>query len=290
MLKGPYSNKTTVLTILILLRSVIAVANNTAIASGAWETGTNWSTGVAPLATDNVVIPAGFTMTVLAVGDVCGSLNIAATGAVHINANESLSIGGNFTNAGTFIAFAGSTLTFNGAANSIISGGGAYTVAATVVMDMGSTATTLDVQDANFISGINASGKYYFTFTKGTWIMDNAGTLGDSYNSGSTTALTIPYGVVIQSNSGTMNLSKNGTSGNVVLSGELFLNGGTVDVQLGQAKNAGQDFRYTVNGGTPQLYISSGTLYVGAGFNAIAGTDYIDFHMTGGTMVLAENG
>src|ERR1700722_19434819 len=198
MLKGPYSNRITVLTILILFHSMIAMANNTAIASGLWETGTNWSTGVAPLATDNVVVPAGFTMTVNAVGDVCGSLNIAASGALHINANESLSIGGNFTNAGTFIAFAGSTVTFNGAANCIISGGGTYTVAATVVMDMGSTATALDVQDANFISGINASGKYYFTFIQGTWIMDNAGTLGDSYNSGSTSALTIPFGVVIQ--------------------------------------------------------------------------------------------
>src|ERR1700722_19258280 len=173
MLKGPYSNRITVLTILILFHSMIAMANNTAIASGLWETGTNWSTGVAPLATDNVVVPAGFTMTVNAVGDVCGSLNIAASGALHINANESLSIGGNFTNAGTFTATAASTVTFNGAANSIISGGGTYTIAGTIVMNMGSAATTLDVQDPNFITGINTGAKYYFTFTRGTWIQDN---------------------------------------------------------------------------------------------------------------------
>ncbi|HET6252878.1 MAG TPA: T9SS type A sorting domain-containing protein [Puia sp.] len=281
---------TPVLIIVILFQSAIVKANNTAISSGAWETGSNWSAGVAPLATDNVVIPAGITITVLVTGDVCGSLTINASGALHINTNESLSIGGNFTNSGTFIAQSGSTLTFNGAANSVISGGGTYTVAATVVMNMGSAATTLDVQDANFISGINSGGKYYFTFTKGTWIMDNTGTLGDSYNSGSSSTLTIPYGVTIQSNNGTMNLAKKGSTGNVILSGGLVVNGGIVEVQLGQSKNAGQDFRYSVNGGTPQLYVSSGTLYVGAGFNANTTSDYIDFNMTGGTIVLAENG
>jgi hypothetical protein len=287
MLKCPYSCKPVLLAILILFRSVIAVANNTAIASGAWETGTNWSTGVAPLATDNVVVPAGFTMNASVAGDVCASLTIAGT--VDVTSTNFI-IGGNLTNTGTLFAFPGSTITFNGAANSVISGGGSYTIEATIVMNMGSTATTLDVQDANFISGINSGGKYYFTFTQGTWIMDNAGTLTDSYNSGSTTALTIPYGVVIQSNAGTMNLGKKANSGNVLLSGQLFVNGGTVDVQLGQTKNTGEDFRYTVNGGTPQLYISSGTLYVGAGFNALNATDYIDFEMTGGTMVLAESG
>jgi len=287
MSKGPYSNRITVLTILILFYSVIAMANNTAIASGAWETGTNWSTGVAPLATDNVIVPAGFTMSASVAGDVCASLTIAGT--VNVS-TTSLSIGGNLTNTGTLFAFPGSTITFNGAANSVISGGGSYTIEATIVMNMGSTATTLDVQDANFISGINSGGKFYFTFTQGTWIMDNANTLSDSYNSGSATNLTIPYGVVIQSNAGTMNLAKKGNSGNVLLSGQLFLNGGTVEVQLGQTKNTGEDFRYSVNGGTPQLYISSGTLYVGAGFNANAATDYIDFHMTGGTMILAESG
>ncbi|HEV3410927.1 MAG TPA: T9SS type A sorting domain-containing protein [Puia sp.] len=276
---------------MIILRCATAMANNIAILSGNWETGTNWSTGAAPLATDAVVIPAGITMTVTAVGDVCGSLSIINLGALTINANESLSIGGNFTNAGAFTATAGSTLTFNGAANSIISGGGTYTIAATIVMNMGSPTTTLDVQDANFITGINSGGKYYFTFTQGTWIEDNTGSLNSAYNTGSATALTIPFGVTIQSNAGTMNLAQKGTSGNVLLSGKLFLNGGTVDVQTGQALNAAQDFRYFVNGGTPQLYISSGTLYVGAGFNPkTAATDYIDFHMTGGTMVVAEDG
>lgn len=266
------------------------MANNTAIASGNWETGANWSTGVAPVLADNVVIPAGFTITITAVGDVCGTLTINATGTLTMNANESLSIAGSFANAGTFTAKAGSTLTFNGAANSTITGGGTYSITGTVVMNMGAPAITLDVQDANFISGINTGAKYYFTFTQGTWRMDNAGTLNNAYNSGSATALTIPFGVTIESDAGIMTLGGKATSGNMLLSGKLFLNGGTVLVQTGQTANSGQDFRYKVNGGTPQLYISSGTLYTGAGFNANSGTDYIDFHMTGGTMIVAEDG
>src|ERR1700722_17575076 len=165
--------KPTLFAAVILLYSATAMANNIAIASGNWETGTNWSTGVAPLATDAVVIPAGITITVAATGDVCASLSIITLGTLTINANESLSIGGNFTNAGTFTATAASTVTFNGAANSIISGGGTYTIAGTIVMNMGSAATTLDVQDPNFITGINTGAKYYFTFTRGTWIQDN---------------------------------------------------------------------------------------------------------------------
>ncbi len=79
-------------------------------------------------------------------------------------------------------------------------------------------------------------------------------------------------------------------TGDMILSGELFLNGGIVNVQTGQGFNSGQDFQYHVNGGLPQLYISAGTLNIGAGFNASLPTDYIDFNMSGGTVILALNG
>ena len=120
--------------------------------------------------------------------------------------------------------------------------------------------------------------------------MDNAATLNDSYNSGSTNALTIPFGVTIESDAGTMNLGRNALTGNMILSGQLFLNGGIVNVQTGQGFNSGQDFQYHVNGGTPKLHINSGNLNVGAGFNASITNDYIDFNMSGGTMILTLNG
>jgi hypothetical protein len=278
------------LTLSFLLASALAMANNTAISSGPWETGANWSSGAATLATDIVIVPAGLTMTVNAAGDVCGSLQIAATGAVKINNGYGLSIAGDFTNAGSFTAVTGSTLTFNGAANSTITGGGTYLIAGTIVMNMGSTATALDVQDAKFIAGINSGGKYRITFTKGTWKMNNPGILNDCYDGGASATFTIPYGVVIEADAGHMYLGQVATTGNVILSGKLYLNGGSINIQTGQGFNSGQDFRYQVNGGTPQLYISSGILIIGAGFNAVGGSDYIDFHMTGGTMILAFSG
>jgi Secretion system C-terminal sorting domain len=284
------NHKIKIIILFILLGSKMVMANNTALSSGAWETGSNWSLGTLPIATDIVIVPAGITITVKAPGDVCGSLTIAAGGTVIINTGESLSIGGNLSNAGSFIDNAGSTLTFNGTLSSTITGGGAYLIAGTVVMNMSSTATALDIQDANFIAGINSGGNYYITFTKGTWKMNNAGSLNDCYNTGSTNALTIPYGVVIESDAGTLNLCKNAPTGNAILSGQLYLNSGIVNIQTSQGFNSGQDFQYRVNGGTPQLYISSGTLNIGAGFNALGGGDYIDFHMTGGTMILALNG
>lgn len=274
----------------VLLSSNTVNANNTAITSGSWETGSNWSLGTAPIAIDNVVIPAGITITVKVAGDVCSKLTVAGTASLVINAGAGLTIGSHFTNAGTFTSIAGSTITFNGAANTVITGGGTYSISGTIVLNMSSASIALDIQDANFITGINSGGKYYFSFLRGSWKMDNPATLNDSYNSGSTNALTIPFGVTIESDAGIINLGRNALSGNMILSGQLFLNGGTVNVQTGQGFNSGQDFQYNVNGGTPQLYISSGNLNVGAGFNASLPTDYIDFNMSGGTVILALNG
>jgi hypothetical protein len=296
--------------VVTLLISGWTMANKTALHSGAWENGANWSAGAAPVATDNVIIPAGISMTVNVTTDLCASLTIAGTGSVSIIVNKGLAIGGNLSNAGTFTAAAGSTVTFNGAANSTVTGGGSYTIAGTIVLNMGTAATSLDVQDANFIAGINSGGKYYFTFTRGTWRMDNAGTLNDCYNSGSTNALTIPFGVVIESDNGTMNLAKFGTmatigdglttygQSNLLLSGELFINGGTMDVALGQPASSntaqtlsmGVDLQYYANGGSPELYVASGTLNLGSGFNNYTSNDYINFKMTGGTIVAAVAG
>ncbi len=279
-----------ILLLFVLLSSNTVNANNTATGSGAWETASNWSLGTVPVATDNVTIPAGITITVKVAGDVCAKLTVAASGSLVINSAAGLTIGSHFTNAGSFTSNAGSTITFNGTANAVIAGGGTYSISGTVILNMSSASVALDIQDANFITGINSGGKYYFSFLLGTWKMDNGGVLNDAYNPGSTNALTIPFGVVIESDAGTLNLGRNALTGNMILSGQLFLNGGIVNVQTGQGFNSGQDFQYHVNGGTPQLYVSAGTLNIGAGFNANAATDYIDFNMSGGTVILASNG
>src|ERR1700730_13170350 len=134
-----YPYHATLLAIAICFHSSMAMAGiNTAIKTGAWETGSNWSTGVAPLATDNVIVPAGISITAGVVGDVCASLSVSALGAVYVTGT--LSIGGSLANAGTFNSYAGSSVTFNGAANSTISGGGSYSIAGTTGMNLGSSA------------------------------------------------------------------------------------------------------------------------------------------------------
>jgi Secretion system C-terminal sorting domain len=284
------SSNSWILLLFVLLSTNRVKANNTALATGAWESASNWSLGTVPTALDNVFIPAGITITVKVSGDLCAKLSLSTTGALVINTGASLNIGGDFINAGSFTGISGSTITFNSANNAVITGGGSYLISGTIVLNLGSASTILDVQDANFISGINSGAKYYFSFIKGIWKMDNSGVLNDSYNTGSSNALTIPFGVTIESDAGTMNLGRNAVTGDMILSGDLFLNGGIVNVQTGQGFNSGQDFQYHVNGGTPKLYVSAGTLNIGAGFNANLATDYIDFNMSGGTVILALNG
>jgi len=274
----------------ILITNVSFGVINTAITSGTWETPGNWSLGHTPLATEAVVIAVGINITVNR-SDSCVSLYINNSSSVTVNTPDSLFIGGDFGNQGTFTANAGSVVVFNGAVNSTLTGIGTYTIPGTVELNMASTALYLDVQSNAFIAGINVGGNYYFNFVRGTWKEDNSSTtLLDAYNSGSTNALTIPFGVVIEADAAAMHLCQNAPTGNAILSGKIFMNGGNMNIQLGQSLNSGQDFKYKVNGGTPQLYISSGTLLIGAGLSALTGSDYIDFRMTGGQMNLAQSG
>ena len=304
---NPIYHRVLVVTLLLLTSSLFTqAANISANANGNWNNPLIWSTLTVPTAGDNVTI-AGRTITVNVTNAVCATMTITSgtltisngdkitIGGALSNAGTiitntgSLLIGGSLTNSGTLTVSSGGTLTFDGTANSTISSsGGTYTITGTVVLNMGGFTTALDVQDPNFIAGINSGGKYYFTFTRGTFRMDNSGTLNNAYNSGSANALTIAYGVVLESDNGTMNLATKGTTGNVLLSGKLFMNGGTVNVQTGQTST--QDFQYYTNGGisTPQLYISSGSLTVGSGFNPENSNDYIDFRMTGGTMLVTS--
>ena len=362
--------RTVVVTLLLLSGSYFAKANTfTAVLSGNWNTPATWGQLLnVPTASDIVIIPKPYTVTVNTTTAVASSVTINSGGGLTISAGDkltvtgavfnagsvsigtgsSLLIGGNLTNSGPFSTNAGTLtvtgntsnsgnlsvttgtltatgtmsssgvlsvttgnivlgssltnsgtmtvaangkLTFSGAANSTItSSNGSYTITGTVILNMGSATTELDVQDPKFIAGINSGAKYYFTFTKGIFRMDNTGTLNDAYNSGSSNALTISYGATIESDNGTMNLANNGGNGSVLLSGRLLMNGGTVKVQMGQANDAGNNFDYYVNGGTPQLYINSGSLSLGSGLDPKSASDYLDFEMTGGSMLVSANG
>jgi hypothetical protein len=280
--------KKLLLTTILFLFSVFTFAvTNTMTAGTTWEGGT-WSQSHVPLSTEDVIINSGLIVTINSAA-VCASLTVAATGQLTITAANSLTISGSLQNNGTFTAGANTTLTFNGASNSTVTGSGIFTINY-MVLNMSAKTTVLDIQSSNFITGINAAAGYNFTFTRGIFKYNNTATLNDCHDNGSATALTIPFNVIIESDQGTLNLCPNGGNGSVVLSGKLYINGGIVNIQNNQALNAGNDFVYHANGGTPQLYVTTGTLSVGGGFHAQGGTDYIDFNMSGGNATFADNG
>jgi len=261
---------------------------NTANSSGPWETASNWSQGHVPLSTEDVVISSNYNLTINSAA-VCLSLNITPNAQLTISASYSLTVSGNLQNNGTFTAGANTTLTFNGANNSTVGGTGTFTINY-IVLNMSTKTTVLDIQSNNFIAGINSAAGYNFTFTSGTFKYNNTASLNDCHDNNSATTLTIPFNVIIESDKGTLDLCPNGSNSGVVLSGKLFMNGGTVYVQEGQAYNAAFDFVYKVNGGTPQLYVTSGSLSIGGGFHSNSGSDYIDFNMTGGNVTIANRG
>ena len=274
--------------LLFLISNRSLALTNTASSSGTWETISNWSLGHVPLSNEDVAIPATILVTINS-SAVCANLSIVELGQITVNSGFSLTIGGNLLNSGTLTAGGNTTLAFNGAANSSIAGNGNFLVNY-LVMNMSSKTTILDVQSPNFINGINAAAGYNFTFTSGTFKYNTVATLNDCHDLNSASSLTIPFNAIIESDKGIFNLCPNGANYAVILSGKLFINGGTVNVQGGQGYNAGFDFDYYVNGGTPQLYVTSGILSVGGGFHAYSGNDFIDFNMSGGEITVADKG
>jgi hypothetical protein len=278
-----------------------------------WGTGASWKVsscaggaGAVPTLTDDVTICTG-TVDVNAATCNCKSITVQSGGILNFNtagvtlnvatfinvqsggiieytvgANTVIvNLSGNLTctGTGTFSLINGAnfgTLNFTGA--SVVSGAGAISIAAMGV-NTGATANAVNVT----ATALTFSTPFALTLTKGTFKWNNAGSLADSYNVGCANALTIPFGVIVESDLGTMQFCK---TGNVTLGGELLMNGGTVNVSA--ATGAPFDLYFNSGSGTPQLYVNSGTLNVFGGVNDNhLGTQLIDFEMTGGTMNLS---
>lgn len=237
------------------------------------------------LNTNNLTMTTGnFTAGTAATMNIAGNLTISSG---TYTAGTTTNLTGSLSNAGTYASAAGRSLNFVGSTSATVSGAGTFTIY-NLVLNKSTKTTPVEITSSSFVTGINSGAAYNFTFTRGTFKYNNSGSLTDCHNLGVTTALTIPFDVVIESNAGTMNLCRTGTmatatQSNVILSGKLWINGGTVNVLRATSL---VDFQYKVNGGTPQLYVTTGALNLGGGFNYDPGTsvDYIDFQMTGGTI------
>ncbi|MFI5149372.1 MAG: T9SS type A sorting domain-containing protein [Bacteroidia bacterium] len=299
--------------------SISAASFYSKAAGGNWNLAATWVTacggataaGSVPGATDDVFICSGtvnFTATASCKSitvnnggtltfntntvtlNVSGNITVNSGGIVNYTvngANLTVNLGGNLacTAPGSFSLVRNATkygtLVFNGNSNAVVSGNGSISLCA-MTLNTGAAATNVSVTATSFLF----LTPYYFRLTRGTFKWNNMATLTDCYDNGSSSRLTVPYGVTLESDAGTMNLCQNGQT---TISGQLLLNGGTVNT----ASSAGGsvDLAYLDNGGTPQLIINTGTLNVYGGINDNGNySNYIDFEMTGGTINLGLGG
>src|SRR5580765_5232390 len=193
----------------VLLASVFALSVNafaavaatvTSVATGAWSSPATWDAGV-PVATDDVVIGAGTTVTidttpitvnsllvngtlqydaVVRAFTVTTNLSIAPGGTLQTNTvgaqtGHTLSVGGSLTNDGTLdlstsANTSGARLTFTGAASNTFSGVGGTTNLRTLTINKGtSNANVLEITtSALSVQGtvVDGTPMAYLTITK----------------------------------------------------------------------------------------------------------------------------
>lgn len=278
----------------------------TAIASGNWSATTTWSTGVIPIATDNVTIPGGITVTEDVSSAVAYSLNIsgsllytatttrlltvgtnviinatgtfqsAATGTVttHI-----LSLAGNLTNNGildfsTATNLAGAGITFTGANNQLVSGTGATTDLFSISMSKASQSNIVEFNLSNFsVRGLStAATGALLTTAAGTGTIKFSGTNTFSGSLWSAAGYTISSTLGFWLNN--PNFTVTGQGGSPTFSGLFRLTSGTYNVgtgtgnSIGGASTTNLIFEGGVFNVTGRLNITSS----GAKFNMSAGT------------------
>jgi len=180
----------------------VAAATVTSVATGGWSSPATWDIGV-PVATDDVVIGAGTTVTIdatpitvnsLAVNgtlqydatartfNVTTNVSIAPGGTLQTNTTgaqtgHNLSVAGNLTNDGTLdlstsANTAGARLTFTGAASNTFSGAGTTTDLRTLTINKGtSKANVLEITtSALSVQGtvVDGTPMAFLTITNGT--------------------------------------------------------------------------------------------------------------------------
>jgi hypothetical protein len=180
-------------------------------------------------------------------------------GTLEVTGGDSLSTSSQFTNTGTLVVGAGSSIAFNKAASSLanlntggsLSGGGAWDIAGTMTYAAGGNIkdialnTTVDLSGAGSIQTGSANALSNLASVEGT--LDLTG--GDSLTT--TTAF---------SNSGVVNVSGGPGVDALTVAGQ-FNNSGTVTVGAGDTLTAGGS-GYTQSGGATDLYglLTAGTV------------------------------
>jgi hypothetical protein len=276
--------------ILLVTAAVTNAATKTATANGNWSTPGTWIGGV-PAAGDDVIIPAGITVTLnvntaniatlsvsgtLSIGDntariitVTGTVTVNASGVITIanfNDTHTFNIGGNLSNAGTFDMNTGSNdlcnVVFNGAANQTVSGSGANTEFNNITINnTGATNNVNNIVDftaSNLVFPID-----FLTLTDGTFKLSAPETLDLS---GNNLNLTAPDGFVVNNASAIVNIGNN----DITIAGGIFqILTGTVNVGTGNDLFGVTSGSATISGGTlnilGQMQLTGGTTTINGG-------------------------
>jgi GEVED domain len=204
----------------------------TAIASGAIETGSNWSNGTGPVCGSLAVIPGGISMTANAAAVLAGSLQINNGATLTVSGN-SLTVGcaGNnstLTVGGTLVV-SGGTLNVNG--NIVTNAGSTFTQSGGDIIVNGNSGTVgTSVLTATPIINLQ-SNLLNLTGGKLTIVTGHIGTAGTdrviAYSGSSTLYPNVTTGHTVQFGNGT-NTTANSTKGFEILTGSRLYFGNVI--------------------------------------------------------------
>jgi G8 domain len=276
---------------ILFITLTASAVTKTSTGTGNWNTGATWTPAGVPAAGDDVVIAATHVVTIdittnnilsltisgtVTIGNDNNNRIVTVTGNITINSGgvfqsagngqNSLNIGGNLANAGTFnmndgtAATADADVTFDGTANQTVSGAGATTDFNLVTIN--NTGATNNVNNIVEITSTNFTTPIDFlALTDGTFKLSIAATLDLSAGA---LNLTAPDGFVINNAGAVVNFGGNNFT---VTNGIFELLAGTVNI--GNGNNL-----FGVSGGTVTL--SGGTVNVLGRFQMSGGTTTIN--------------
>lgn len=204
--------------------------------SNDWSTAANWCSGVVPLSTTNVVIPAGATrMPEISTSVTCNNLTIDAGATLTTTATGTLNIGGTLTGNGTFTSLG--TTNFNGTAGQQTFSGVSQFYNLTISNPSGLLLPGLVTVNNNLTIAAGTLNLNNFNISvKGNWVNNSSAA---ALTAGTTTVTF--NGTTAQSIGGTFstnfnNLSISGTANtvsllaNINIAGDLSVTSGTFDL------------------------------------------------------------
>ncbi|MEI6575480.1 MAG: hypothetical protein WCO63_04805, partial [Bacteroidota bacterium] len=256
-----------------------------------WATGSNWCSGSAPTASDNVQIAAGATYyPVIGLTAACNNISIDAGATLTISGSNILNVSGNWTkNASATFTANTSIVNFNGSLIQSINGATTFSSlkinsAGGVTLAAAITASSLTIGDVTSSSIFNDGG-FQITGGSGTLTLSNSATF--KLGNGST-ATTFPTFTTNTLTSGTVDFASSNSQTIPAINYNTVTNtgGGARTLASGTVGISGT---FTPGGGA--YTVTGNTLnFNGSGSQTIPAINYNNLSSTNNTRVLASSG